>query len=216
MSVQVKICGLRTPEALDAALDAGADYVGLVFYDPSPRNIDTRTARQLVERTKGRAKTVALLVDPEDAEIDRIVQEVEPDLFQLHGSETPDRVAEIRKRAGRDVIKAIKIAERGDVESSSLFSDTADLILFDASPAVEQAGTLPGGNGIAFDWRLLRHIKDQSNFILSGGLDPDNVSTAIAVTGATAVDVSSGVERVRGEKNPELIRKFIAAAKAAE
>ena len=215
MSVRVKICGLKSSEALDAALAAGADYVGLVFYPRSPRNVDIAKAAALAARSRGRATVVALLVDPTDALVDEVMQHVAPDLLQLHGKETPERVAQIRARADRLVMKALAVETADDARQALAYRDAADLILFDAKAPKDLANALPGGNGVPFDWRALEAVKDQVPYMLSGGLTPDNVAAAIAVTGATAVDVSSGVERAPGEKDPDLIRRFVAAAKAA-
>lgn len=213
MSTQVKICGLKTPETLDAALAGGADFIGLVFFAPSPRNVDVATARVLADRARGKAQVVALMVDPSDALVAEVAAQVSPDLIQLHGSETPERVSAIRSAAGRPVMKAIKVATAADAESALVYAGHADLILFDAKPP--KTAVLPGGNGLAFDWALLAGIKGRVNYMLSGGLTPENVAEAIRSTGATAVDVSSGVERVPGEKDADLIRRFLHAAKTA-
>lgn len=205
----VKICGLRTEAALDAALDGGADYVGLVFFPPSPRNIAPEAAAPLAERARGRAKIVALLVDPDDALIERVVAAANPDLLQLHGDETPERVRSIRQRFGKDVIKAIKVKSAEDVADAARYAGAADLILFDARPPA--GADRPGGHGATFDWRILEAAAHP--YMLSGGLTPDNVAEAIASTGAHMVDVSSGVERAPGEKDAGLIRRFLAAAK---
>ena len=215
MQVKVKICGIKTPEALQAALAARADFVGFVFYPPSPRSLAPEVAAELAELARGRAASVALIVDADDATIERIVTAVEPDFLQLHGSESPERVAEIARRWGRPAIKAIKVESAGDAERALDYVDIAKLILFDAKAPKDLAGALPGGNGLAFDWRLLDGVKDRVPFMLSGGLTPDNVADAIAATGATIVDVSSGVETAPGTKSPDLIRQFIAAARAA-
>lgn len=216
MAVEVKICGLRDAPALDAALEAGADYVGLVFYPPSPRSVSPEEARALAARARGRARSVALLVDPDDARLREIVETVAPDLVQLHGGETPERVAEIKRLAGRPVIKAVRIAGRDDVKAAQAYAQAADFLLYDARAPDGAPGALPGGNGVAFDWGLLADIDRAHGFILSGGLDSDNVADAIAITGAAAVDVSSGVERAPGDKDPALIRRFLAAARALE
>jgi phosphoribosylanthranilate isomerase len=212
MATKVKICGLRTRIALHAALDAGADYVGLVFFPNSPRYIAPAAARPLAETASGRIETVAVLVDPEDALIDDILATVRPGLLQLHGSETPDRVAAVKARSGLRVIKAIGVATADDVAKASAYRGIADMILFDAkAPA---GSNLPGGHGLAFDWHALGGPSVERPFALSGGLDPDNVWDALAITGASMVDVSSGVERAPGEKDPDLVRRFIQAAKA--
>jgi phosphoribosylanthranilate isomerase len=206
----VKICGLKTEAALEAALDGGADFVGLVFFPPSPRNIAPEAAAPLAARARGRAKIVALLVDPDDALIERVIGAVSPDLLQLHGEETPERVRAIRQRFGKDVMKAIKVKSAEDVAEASRYHGAADLLLFDARPPA--GADRPGGHGMTFDWRILQDAAHP--YMLSGGLTPDNVAEAIRSTGARMVDVSSGVERVPGEKDAGLIRRFLAAAKA--
>lgn len=212
MALGVKICGLKTPEAMAAALDARADFVGLVFFPPSPRHVTFDAAAELANQARGNAKIVALTVDAEDALLDRIVEHVSPDMLQLHGSESPARVAEIRGRYGRAVMKAIKVATAADAAQALLYRDAADLILFDAKPP--KGAILPGGNGVAFDWTVLGRVKDQVPFMLSGGLDGTNVADAIRATRPMAVDVSSGVETAPSVKDPTLIRAFIAAARA--
>lgn len=213
MTTHVKICGLRTDEALGAALDGGADSVGFVFFPPSPRNIAPADARPLAARARGRARVVALLVDPDDALIDQVVTIVDPDMLQLHGEETPARVGAIRKRWGKSVMKAVKIETGADARKALDYRAVADLILFDARPPA--GATRPGGHGAAFDWHVLDDIKTElPRFMLSGGLTPGNVAEAIGITGAPMVDVSSGVERRPGEKDPDLIRAFLRAAKA--
>jgi len=215
MTVKTKICGIKTHEALRAALEAGADYFGLVFYPPSPRNVSEEAARELVAAAGTGAKSVALLVDPSDEDVMRVNEAVAPDYIQLHGNETPDRVAEIKQLCGRKLIKAVHIAEPGDSEAAKSYADLADIILFDAKPAADASTQLPGGNGVPFDWRLLTGIKERDAFMLSGGLSPDNVREAIGLTKAPMVDVSSGVERAPGEKDADLIRQFIERAKSA-
>lgn len=213
MTVKVKICGVRTAQALDTALDAGTDYFGLVFYPRSPRNVALNAARELAERGRGRALSVALLVDADDDAIAAVADVVNPDLIQLHGSESPDRVAAIKAATGRPVVKAIKVATSHDVTSAARYAGCADIILYDAKASAGDPDALPGGNGVAFDWRALTGLEGNNGFMLSGGLTPENVHTAILRTGAAYVDVSSGVETAPGEKDPELIRRFIAAAK---
>ena len=215
-TTKVKICGLRTDAALEAALAGGADYVGLVFFPPSPRNLapEAEVARGLAARARGRAGIVALMVDPDDALIEAVVASADPDILQLHGEETPERVAEVRRRWGKPVMKAIKVETAADAEAALRYRGSADLILFDARAPLES--TRPGGNGAPFDWRALLGVKDEVAYMLSGGLTPDNVADAIRATGAGMVDVSSGVEVAPGEKDPELIRRFLRAAKAAK
>jgi len=215
MTVDVKICGLRTEAALQAALEAGADYVGLVFHAASPRNVDLATARRLADKARGKAKVVALLVDPDDRRLDEVVTAVDPDVIQLHGSETPARVAEVSQRCKRPVMKAVKVASPADAEAALAYRDQAALILFDAKAPEGRPGALPGGNGVAFDWQALESVRGRFAYMLAGGLTPVNVAEAIRLTGAKAVDVSSGVESRPGEKDAELIRRFLHAAKTA-
>jgi phosphoribosylanthranilate isomerase len=212
--VKVKICGIKSPEALQAALAARADFVGLNFYPPSPRSLKPDVAAELAELGRDHTAIVALVVDAEDAAIDEIVRKVDPDFLQLHGSETPERAAEIVQRWGKPVIKAIKVETAEDAAGALAYADIAALILFDAKAPKTLAGALPGGNGLAFDWHLLDDVKDRVPFMLSGGLTPENVGDAIAATGAEIVDVSSGVETAPGIKSPDLIRQFIDAARA--
>lgn len=216
MTTEVKICGLRDVAALEAALEGGADYVGFVFFARSPRNIDPPAARALAEKARGRAKIVTLLVDPDDALLADVVGTVDPDIIQLHGSETPARVGEIARRFGRPVMKAVAVDGAADVAAALVYAGAAERILFDAKPLPSEGSTLPGGNGVAFDWQALAGLDGRVDFMLAGGLTADNVAEAVRLTGARAVDVSSGVERRPGEKDPDLIRRFIRAAKTAK
>ena len=216
MNTEVKICGLRSEAALDAALGAGADYVGFVFYGRSPRNISPDEARVLANRARGKAKVVVLLVDPDDTLLAEVIEAVSPDIVQLHGAETPARVAEIAQRFGLPVMKAVPVAGARDVQAALTYVGSADRILFDAKAPEDDAGALPGGNGVAFDWQALAGLEGRIDYMLAGGLDPGNVAEAIRSTGARAVDVSSGVESRPGEKDPDLIRRFIHAAKTAK
>jgi phosphoribosylanthranilate isomerase len=209
--VKVKICGVRTPAIVNTAAEAGADYIGLVLFANSPRYVEVEEARVLAAIGKGRVGAVAVLVDPDDALIDAVVERVRPDLLQLHGGETPDRVAAIRARAGLPVMKAVAVESAADVTEAAAYAASADHILFDAKAG--PAAALPGGNGVAFDWLALKGFAVP--FALSGGLTPANVGAAIKTTGAALVDVSSGVERAPGEKDAELVRNFILAAKSA-
>ena len=211
MTTAVKICGLSTAPTLEAAIDAGADYVGLVFFAKSPRNVSVPVAADLAARARGRVKTVALVVDPSDAALDQIVADVQPDWLQLHGHETPARVAEIKARYGLPVLKALPIATEADVVAADAWRPVADMLLFDAKPPPD--ATLTGGNGLSFDWRLVAGVARRYPFMLAGGLTPDNVAAAVATTGAAAVDVSSGVETAPGLKDADLIRRFVTAAK---
>lgn len=213
MGVEVKICGIKTLEALNAAMDAGADYAGLVFFPPSPRYVDLETAAIMAKAARGRIKIVALFVDPHEDGLDAVISAVKPDIIQLHGAEKPVDVRAIREWTGLPVVKAISVRDEDDALSALAFRGIADFILFDAKPA--PSAVLPGGNGETFNWRMIDPVATEIRFILSGGLTPLNVADAIAATGASAVDVSSGVERTKGEKDPALIRQFVEAAKAA-
>jgi phosphoribosylanthranilate isomerase len=212
---EVKICGLSTPATVEAAVAAGAQYVGLVFYPPSPRSVDVGVARSLADLARGKAKIVAVVVDADDEQLARISASVRPDYFQAHGREDARRVAAMTRSAGVPVIKAIRVDNPVDIEAASGYRDAAALLLFDARPLAAFAGALPGGNGVAFDWALLCRGGAPLRFMLSGGLNPDNVAAAIELTGAPIVDVSSGVELAPGIKDIGLIRKFIAAARTA-
>ena len=211
MPLLVKICGLKTPDALDAALEAGADMVGFVFFPPSPRNLGIEAARTLGERVKGRAKKVALSVDATDAELDRVVEALKPDMLQLHGGETPERVAAVRSRFRLPVMKALPIEQKSDLAPIRIYEKVADWLVFDGRAPRE--ATRPGGLGKTFDWTVLENLSLEVPFMLSGGLDASNVAEALRITRAPAVDVSSGVERAPGEKDPDKIRAFIRAAR---
>jgi phosphoribosylanthranilate isomerase len=214
MSLLVKICGLRTPEALDAALDAGADQVGFVFFAPSPRNLNFAAAAALGQRVRGRAGKVALTVDATDDMLAEVVEALRPDMLQLHGSETPERVVAVRTRFGLPVMKALAIEDRASLSPIRVYAHVADRIIFDARPPRD--ATRPGGLGRTFDWRLLQGVDPGVPFMLSGGLDLGNVSDALAITRAPGVDVSSGVERAPGDKDPDKIVAFVRAARAAD
>jgi phosphoribosylanthranilate isomerase len=207
----IKICGLSSPETLLAAIEAGADMAGFVFFEKSPRHIDLETARTLGLLAQERISKVALIVDADDAALQEIIEALAPDYLQLHGQETPARVAEVKARFGLPVIKAVGVATAGDVEASRAYEGAADVILFDAKPAPNAA--VPGGAGVAFDWNLLRGVTAK-NWMLSGGLNPGNVAEAIRLTGARAVDVSSGVECARGLKSRAKIAEFIVAVRS--
>ena len=213
MSLLVKICGLSTPEALDVALDAGADMVGFVFFPPSPRHIAFDAAGTLGRRMRTRAQKVALTVDADDDLLAAIVAALQPGMLQLHGKEPPARVAAIRKNFGLPVMKAIAVAAKGDLGAVALYARVADRLLFDGRAPRE--ATRPGGLGKTFDWRLLENLDPGVPFMLSGGLDAGNVGEALRITRAPAIDVSSGVERGPGEKDLDKIRDFIRSARAA-
>lgn len=213
MSVQVKICGLSASKTLKAAIEGGADYAGLVFFKKSPRNLSLRQAARLAKLAEGRIKTVALTVNATDEEIQTIEAKVHPDFLQLHGEESPERIAAIRSLSRASIIKAIKVGSRKDVAAALRYERVADILLFDAKPCCVP-GRLPGGNGIAFDWTLLQKASLRPNFMLSGGLNSDNLHEALTASGALAVDVSSGVETSPGVKTPARIKKFIRIAKS--
>ncbi len=214
MSVIVKICGLSTPETLAAALAAGADMVGFVHYPKSPRHVPLAAAAALVGPAGGRARKVLLTVDAGDDLLAEAVAAFQPDILQLHGQEPPARVAALRAKFARPVMKAIGLAVTADLARIADYEAVADLLLFDAPPP--DAASLPGGNGRAFDWALLRGRRFAKPWLIGGGLSPENVGQAIAATGAPGVDVSSGVESARGVKDIGKIASFVAAVRAAE
>jgi phosphoribosylanthranilate isomerase len=209
----IKICGLSTAPTLEAALDAGADMVGFVFFEKSPRHLSLAQARALARRVQGRARIAVLTVDAADAALDAIVEAVAPDILQLHGRETPARLAALKQMFGLQTIKAIGVSGAADLAVADAYGDVADRLLFDAKAPKDARH--PGGNGVAFDWRLLADLDVARPWLLSGGLDPGNVGEAIAVTGARGVDVSSGVESTPGVKDIDKIRAFVAEARAA-
>jgi phosphoribosylanthranilate isomerase len=213
VSVTIKICGLSTAEALDVALEEGADMVGFVFFTPSPRHLDFQAAKRLGARVNGRAQKVALTVDASDADLAALIDALKPDLLQLHGEESPERVAMVRARFGLPVMKALPVETRADLSPIRLYVNVADRVLFDARAPRE--ATRPGGLGKPFDWHLLEAVDADVPFMLSGGLDPGNVAEALRITRAPGVDVSSGVERAPGQKDPDKIRAFIRAARQA-
>lgn len=211
MTVQVKICGVKTPEAVAAAVAGGARYVGFVFYERSPRYVPPPLAAQLARQVPTGIRAVGLFVDPDDDFLDRIVSQVPLDLIQLHGEETPARVAEIRARFGVPVMKALKLSEPADLDRVEPYLAVVDRLLFDAKPPAKVTA-LPGGNGIAFDWTILEGRSWPLPWMLSGGLTVDTLARAVSITGAVEVDVSSGVETRPGHKDPDLIRSFLDAA----
>lgn len=214
MPLLVKICGLSTRETLDVALEARADMVGFVFFPPSPRHISLEAARDLGARVAGRALKAALTVDADDAVFAELIAALKPDLLQLHGSETPERVASVKARFGLPVMKVLPVETAADLAAVARYRTVADRILFDARAPKE--ATRPGGLGKPFDWTLLKGIDPGLPWMLSGGLTPENVAEALRITDAPGVDVSSGVERAPGVKDPDKIRAFIKAARAAE
>lgn len=214
-TVSVKICGLSTAETVTAAVEAGADYLGFAFFAKSPRNVTPEQAGELAKLMPASVLKVALTVDADDATLDEIVAALNPDILQLHGQETPERLIELKRRYGITLMKVIAIAGPEDPIKSEIYRDSADLLLFDAKPPKSMKNALPGGNGLVFDWSLLAGQKPETPWMLSGGLTAENIREAIRISGAEAVDVSSGVEDAPGRKNPVLIRAFIQAAKAA-
>ena len=207
--VSIKFCGLRTAQDVSAAVAAGAAYVGFVFFPRSPRNLTAEEAAPLAEAVPAGVIRVGLMVDPDDAMLDRITARVPLDMIQLHGRETPERVAAIRARTGLKVMKAVGIRDRADLDRAGTYRRSADMLLLDAK--APEGAALPGGNGLAFDWRLLQGLDWDTPWMLAGGLRPENVAEAIRLTGAPAVDVSSGVESAPGVKSAALIAAFAAA-----
>jgi phosphoribosylanthranilate isomerase len=211
--VQVKICGVNSPEAVKAAVGNGADFIGLVFYPPSPRAVTPERACDLAAPAGANIKKVGLFVDPDDALLERTLNAAKLDMLQLHGRETPTRVAAIKKRFGLPVMKAIKVAAAADLDATGAFEPVSDWLLFDGVPPKDKKNALPGGNAAPFDWTLLKGRRFSMPWMLSGGLDPSNVVAAIRISGAPCVDVSSGVETRPGLKDPAKIAAFIRAAK---
>jgi phosphoribosylanthranilate isomerase len=211
MSLIVKICGLSTREMLDVALGAGADMVGFVFFPPSPRHLSLEMARELGRQAKGRASKVALTVDADDATLANIVEALQPDILQLHGKETVARLRDIKQKFGLPVMKAIAVETSADLASLPGYAVVADRILFDAR--APKGATRPGGLGSVFDWHVLEKLDLKPPFMVSGGLNAANVTEAVHITRAGGVDISSGVERAPGIKDPEMIGAFIRAAR---
>jgi len=211
--LDIKICGLTTAETLAAALEAGADFVGFVHFPKSPRHLPLDAMPALAREVAGRARKVALSVDADDALLAALIEALDPDLLQLHGRESPGRVAEVRARFGRPVMKALAVAGPADLAVVPAYAAVADRLLFDAKPA--PGALLPGGNGLAFDWPLLAGLDAGRPVMLSGGLDAANVADALAAAAVDGVDVSSGVESAPGVKSPARIHAFVAAARQA-
>jgi phosphoribosylanthranilate isomerase len=214
MPVQVKICGITSAEAADAAVRAGADFVGLNLHPASPRYLRADAARALAERMRGRVRLAIVLSDPADEAIAQAVAAVKPDIIQLHGRESRERVAEVRGRFGVEVMKAFPIAEASDLAQVPAYEAVADMLMFDAKPP--KGAAYSGGHGSAFDWQLLRGRKFMRPWMLAGGLNPENVARAIATSGAEIVDVSSGVETAPGQKSASLIADFVANARSSQ
>ncbi|MCZ6860253.1 MAG: phosphoribosylanthranilate isomerase [Alphaproteobacteria bacterium] len=214
MSIAVKICGLKTRQTLEAAVAAGADFVGFNFYSPSPRFLSFEAASELAGGTPQSVRRVGVFVDASDETLERAIKAASLDLLQLHGEEPPERVSALKARFGLPIIKALAIAVPTDVDRAQAYASLADWLLFDAKPPLAP-GALPGGNAARFEWSLLAGRQWSLPWIISGGLDAGNVAEAIAATGAAAIDVSSGVERERGVKDVGMIGAFIAAARAS-
>lgn len=212
-AVTVKICGIRTPDALSAAVRYGADMVGFVFFPKSPRNVSVEEAAMLATRVPPHVVKVGLFVNPDDGLIERVLKQVPLDMLQLHGAEPPERAAELKDRTGRGIMKALPVRSSEDLEAAGVYSGVADMLLFDAKPPED--ADRPGGNALAFDWTLLEGRRFDLPWLLAGGLTPDNVAGAIRLTGAPGVDTSSGVEDAPGVKNVEKIRRFVEAARNA-
>lgn len=214
MSIQIKICGINSVESADAAVRAGADFCGLMFHPRSPRALDAEQARMLSDRMRGRTRLVAVMVDPDDAMLRMVVANTKPDFIQLHGKESVARVSEVRSLTALPVIKVFAVAEASDLADTAPYEAIADMLMFDAKAPANAARE--GGHGVAFDWQVLRGQSFARPWLLAGGLKPENIARAIAVSGAPGVDVSSGVESAPGVKSPDLIQSFIDNARNAQ
>jgi phosphoribosylanthranilate isomerase len=213
MPVAAKICGLKTPETVAAAVEGGAAMIGFNFYGRSPRCVEPATAGRLAKLVPPSVRKVGLLVDDGDARIAEILAACDLDLLQLHGHETPERVKEIRARFGKPVMKVISVSDAADLDRAAAYEDVADYLMFDAKPPKSMANALPGGNAISFDWTLLSKRRFRRPWLLAGGLTADNLVEAARVSGAATIDVSSGVEDRPGEKNVSKIKAFLDAAR---
>jgi len=211
VTIEVKICGITDEEAMAAAVEAGADFIGLVFFAKSPRALTPARAAELTDGLPREVGRVGLFVDPDESVLDSVLSAVRLDLIQLHGAETPERIEAIRLEYGLPVMKVVGVAEAADLDAAQALLPVADRLLFDARPP--KGATLPGGNAVSFDWSVLAGRRWPLPWMLAGGLTPDNVAEAIRISGAPGVDVSSGVESAPGQKDPELIRRFIQAAR---
>lgn len=205
---KIKICGLSTPDAVEAVIVGGATHMGMIFFEKSPRNLDLAKAAELSTQAAGRIARVAVTVNADDGYLDAIVSVTTPEMLQLHGGEPPQRVEQIKARYGLPVMKAIAVREAADLDNAKAYLGIADLFLFDAK--APEDSEVPGGNGVAFDWEIMDHWPDNVPYMLSGGLNAENVADAIEHSGATAIDVSSGVESGPGIKEPALIERFLA------
>jgi phosphoribosylanthranilate isomerase len=213
MALDIKICGLKTDEAMAEALAGGASHVGFIFFAKSPRYVEPAEAGRLRQAAIGKAKAVAVTVDADDAFLDEIVEQMRPDMLQLHGAETPARVAEVKARYGLPVMKVFSVSEAADLDRIKPFVGIADRFMFDAKPP--KGSQLPGGNGVAFDWRILAGLDAGLDYMLSGGLNAANIGDALRSANPPAIDISSGVESAPGVKDPALIEQFFRAVRAA-
>ncbi len=212
-AIEVKICGLKTPEAVETVLKNGASHIGFIFFPKSPRHVEPAQAAKLATAARGKAKIVAVTVNADDAQLDEIVAVLQPDILQLHGNETPERVSQVKQRYGLPVMKAFSIRENSDFDVVEPYQGIADRFLFDAK--APKGSELPGGNGVSFDWNLLNARQDLGNYMLSGGLNAENINVALAKTGSFAIDISSGVESEPGKKDIKLIDAFFVAVREA-
>jgi phosphoribosylanthranilate isomerase len=213
MTLDIKICGLKTEEAVDRAVALGATHIGFIFFEKSPRYIEPADAGRLADRVRGRAKVVSVSVDPDNDDLDEIIDLVRPDMLQLHGRETPDRVLNVKAVTGLPVIKALSIQTADDLKRIEPFDGIANRFLFDAKPP--KGSELPGGNGVSFDWQLLAGLDPSVDYFLSGGLNKDNIGEALRIARPRGIDVSSGVESSPGVKDLGLIDEFFAAVRRA-
>ncbi len=214
MKLDIKICGLKTEEAVDKAVSLGASHIGFIFFPKSPRNIEPSDAGRLADRVRGRVKVVAVTVNADNDTLDEIVDQLSPDILQLHGSETPERVLNVKAVYGLPVMKALSVRDADDLKKVEPYIGIADRFLFDAKPPA--GSELPGGNGVSFDWTLMHLLDGSVDYMLSGGLNKDNLAEAIELTGAPGIDASSGLEGAPGVKDLGLIEAFFEAARKAE
>jgi phosphoribosylanthranilate isomerase len=214
MSLDIKICGLKTEAALAAALAGGVSHVGFIFFPKSPRNVDPDEAGRLRKVARGKAEAVAVTVDADDRTLDRIVAAMQPDMLQLHGDESPERVALVKARYGLPVMKVLSVRSAADLDAVALYRSVADRLMFDAKPPAWSQ--LPGGNGVSFDWRVLAGLDAGLDYMLSGGLNAANIGEALRLANPAAIDVSSGVESAPGVKDPALIEGFFRAVGIAQ
>ncbi|QRM53663.1 phosphoribosylanthranilate isomerase [Sinorhizobium sp. BG8] len=211
MGIDIKICGLKTEEAVEEAVSQGATHIGFIFFEKSPRYIEPADAGRLADRVRGKAKIVAVTVDVDNDELDEIIALLKPDVLQLHGSESPERVLNVKTLYGLPVMKALSVRSADDLKRVEPYVGIADRFLFDAKPPV--GSDLPGGNGVSFDWHLMRLLDGDVDYMLSGGLNKDNIAEALATTNAPGIDVSSGVESRPGVKDLELMQAFFEAVR---